>query len=254
MKLLRRSLPAALTLAGLIVAWDLGVRLTGVADYLLPAPAEVAAALWRTRSVLGDHLAATLTIAAVGLAAGAASGVIIALSLASSEVLRRALQPILVVSQSVPAIVLAPLFIVWFGFGLFPKALVVALIAFFPVAIATLDGLRNADPEHLELLRSLGAGRFETMQRVRVPSAMPGFFAGLKVAAAYAVFGAVVAEWMGAASGLGVYLQRSQASFRTDQIFGAVALIAISGMVLFALVGLAARLAMPWKQADLEEE
>lgn len=254
MTLLRRAAPAALALVAVVVVWDLGVRITGAADYLFPSPGEVAEALWRTRSALDDHLLSTLTIAIVGLAAGAVAGVVIALALAASDVARRAVEPLLVISQSVPAVILAPLFIVWFGFGMFPKVLVVALIAFFPIAIATLEGLRGADAEHVDLLRSLGAGRLETLRRVRIPSALPGFFAGMKVAAAYAVFGAVVAEWMGASVGLGVYLQRSQASFRTDQIFAAIVLIAIAGMVLYGLVSLAARLAMPWNQPTNEEE
>lgn len=249
MTALRRAAPPLVTLVAVVVVWDLAVRVTGVAAYLVPAPAEVAQALWRTRESLGGHLLATSTVAVIGLLAGAITGVVIALALASSQIARRAVAPLLVISQSVPAVILAPLFIVWFGFGMFPKVLVVALIGFFPIAIATLAGLLDADEEHLDLLASLGAGRFETMRRVRIPAALPGFFAGSKVAAAYAVFGAVVAEWMGSAQGLGVYLQRSRASFRTDQMFAAIVLIALAGMILFGLVALAARAAMPWKRS-----
>lgn len=242
--------PPVASIIGLVVVWDLAVRWRNPAPWLVPAPGDVIEALWRTRSVLGDHLATTVTEAVLGLAVGAVCGALVALALSLSSTARRAVQPLLVVSQSIPAPVLAPLLIVWFGFGIGPKVLVVALVAFFPVAIGTLEGLLTADRELVELLRGLGAGRATTLWRVRVPSALPGLFAGLKVSAAYATFGAVLAEYMGASSGLGVYLQRSQASFRTDQLFGAVLLIALTSIVLFGLVSLAARAATPWLHLD----
>ncbi|MEM8903981.1 MAG: ABC transporter permease [Actinomycetota bacterium] len=247
---LGRIAPVVVALVALVVAWDLGVRLFDPEPWLVPPPGDVVDAFWRTRSVLDDHVRATMTEALLGLLLGSFAGAVLALALSLSAPVRRAVQPLLVVSQSVPMVVLAPILIVWFGFGTGPRVAVVALIAFFPVAISTLDSLLGADAELVELFRGLGAGRLTTLWRVRLPAAGPGFFAGMKVSAAYAMFGAVIAEWMGASVGLGVYLQRSQASFRTDQLFAAVIVIAAASMALFGLVSLAARLALPWRHTD----
>lgn len=247
---LGRSAPVVVALIGLVAAWDVGVRIFDPEPWLVPPPGDVFDAFWRTRSVLDDHVRATMTEAILGLAIGSIGGATLALLLSLSAPVRRAVQPLLVVSQSIPMVVLAPLLIVWFGFGTGPRVAVVALIAFFPVAISTLDSLLGADAELLELFRGLGAGRLTVLWRVRLPSAVPGFFAGMKVSSAYAMFGAVIAEWMGASVGLGVYLQRSQASFRTDQLFAAVLIIAAASMALFGLVSLAARVALPWRRPD----
>ncbi len=240
------ALPGLVAVLGVVVAWDLGVRVFEPAPYLLPAPGEVWSAASRTREVLADHLVATVSEAVAGLVTGAVAGSAVAMALSLWRPLRRAVEPLLVMSQSVPAVVLAPLLIVWVGFEPEARVLVVALIAFFPVAVATLGGLSGADAELVELLRGLGAGRWTILRAVRVPSALPELFSGLRVAAAYAMFGAVVAEWMGAPRGLGVYLARSQDSFRTDQVFVAVALIAAVSVALFGVVALLSRLATPW--------
>jgi ABC-type nitrate/sulfonate/bicarbonate transport system permease component len=246
---LRRWLPALLVLGALVGLWELLVRNLDVAPYILPAPSEVWGAFVRTRSVLPDAVWATVRVAVVGLALGAAVGVAVAVPVAAIPVVRRVVQPLLVGSQSIPSIVLAPLFIVWFGFGTLPRVLVVALVGFFPVAVATVSGLTTADRDMVELVRAMGAGRATLLRRVLIPGALPSFFAGLRIAAAYAMFGAVVAEWIGADEGLGIYLSRSQRSYRTDQMFVAIALIALVSMALFALVGALSRLAMPWTAA-----
>jgi len=146
-------------------------------------------------------------------------------------------------------LVLAPLLAVWFGFGLMPKVLIVVLIGFFPIAVNTAEGLMNADREMIALVRSMGASRWQVLRKVLVPSAVPSFFAGLQIGAAYAVIGAVIAEWMGASSGLGLFITRSQRAFRTDQIFMAVVVIALVSIALFVSVQLLARVAMPWRHA-----
>lgn len=243
---LMTAVPFVAAVVGTVVGWAAYVELSGVEPYLVPSPGQVVEAGWRTREVLIDHLQITLAEAFIGFAAGTAIGLALAVVLVVVEPLRRAVQPLLVISQSVPPMILAPLFIVWFGFGLFPKILVVSLIALFPVTIAAVDGMRSADPELVDLLRGLGAGRFEVLRRVRFPAALPEIVAGAKVGASYAVFGAVIGEGFGASRGLGVYLNRSQASYRTDQIFAAVVLMAVAGVILFGLVSLAGALATPW--------
>ena len=161
---------------------------------------------------------------------------------------RRLLEPLLVASQTIPMIVLAPLLVIWFGIGATPKIVVVALITFFPVAISTAAGLAGADPDLVELVRSMGARPGQVLRVVRVPAAIPSFFAGLRIAAAYAVAGAVIGELVAGDRGLGVFINRSRSSFQVDRIFVAVVVVAVLSALLFAAVGVLARLASPWQR------
>jgi putative hydroxymethylpyrimidine transport system permease protein len=239
-----------LLLAALAAAWELAVRLLDVPDYLLPPPSRVLGALVDDAGLLAGAAASTLTTAVLGLVLGATSGVGLAVAMVASERVRAALYPLTVVSQSVPMVVLAPLFVVWFGFGLLPRVLVVALVAFFPVALATVGALLAADRDQVDLLRAMGASRADVVRHVLLPSALPGFFTGLTVAASYAMFGAVVAEWIGASSGLGLTLERSRASFETSSMFAAVVVIAAVSVLLVGLVLAAERLVVPWRTAE----
>ena len=248
---LRRAMrdytPAVVLLLALAGAWEAAVRIFDVAPYLVPAPSRIARAFVEVRGTLPGHLRTTAAEAALGLACSAALGAGCAALLAWSTPLRRAVYPLLVISQNVPLVVIAPLLVVWFGFGMLPKVLVVTLMGFFPIVVATTDGLLRADRDVVELARSYGAGRWRVLRAVLIPSAVPAFFAGLQISAAYAVFGAVIAEWVGASSGLGLFITRSQTAFRVDRVFVAVAVIAALSIASFAAVHLAARLAMPWQ-------
>jgi ABC-type nitrate/sulfonate/bicarbonate transport system permease component len=242
----RAALGPLLALAIVVGAWELAVAVFEPEPYLVPSPHRVASAFGELRDVLPTHVGATAVEALIGLVTGAAAGVVIALFLVAFPLLQRLVYPLLVTSQTIPMVVLAPLLVVWFGFGLAPKVIVVALIAFFPVAVGTVSGLASADPEMLGLLRSMGAGRLKLFRFVQLPSALPSFFGGLKVAAAYSVAGAVVGEWVGAESGLGILITRAQASYRVDRVFVAIAVIAALSIALFIAVHVLARLAMPW--------
>jgi ABC-type nitrate/sulfonate/bicarbonate transport system permease component len=242
--------PPLVLLGGLVLVWELAVAVLDIPDYVLPAPSEVLAALVDNAAVIGGHTVSTLITATVGLVLGSAVGVGLAAAMAASQVLRSALYPLVVVSQSVPMVVLAPLFVVWFGFGLMPRVLVVALVAFFPVAVATVSGLVAADRDQVDLVRAMGGSRRDLAEHVLVPGALPSLFTGLKVAASYAMFGAVVGEWIGASSGLGLYLERSRASFATDQMFAAVLVIAAVSVALVGLVFALERAALPWQAAE----
>lgn len=239
-------LPAMGLLVLLVGAWELYVAVSGMRAYVLPAPSRVWSAFVHTRELLPQHTLTTTREALLGIAAGATLGVVLAAILASMSLVRRVLYPLLIVSQTVPMIVLAPLLVIWFGLGLTPKIVVVALIAFFPIVVSTTDALLRADRELIALVRSMGANPLQVMRNVLIPSAIPAFFAGLKIASAYAITGAVVAEWVGAQSGLGIYINRSSAAFRTDQIFVAIVIIAALSMALFASVHLLSRLVAPW--------
>ncbi|MBT5775676.1 MAG: ABC transporter permease [Dehalococcoidia bacterium] len=245
---MRQYSPAALFLVVLVAVWEWTVRARDVADYLMPPPSQVWTAFLDQRGVLPAHIQTTLSEALLGLFFAIVLGVGLAALIASLPLARRVLYPVLVVSQNIPVLVLAPLLAVWFGFGLMPKVLIVVLIGFFPIAVNTAEGLMNADREMIALVRSMGASRWQVLRTVLVPSAVPSFFAGLQIGAAYAVIGAVIAEWMGASSGLGLFITRSQRAFRTDQIFMAVVVIALVSIALFVSVQLLARLAMPWRR------
>lgn len=234
----------------LLAAWELGVRVLDVADYALPPPSGVAAAFPQVWAVLPAHVLATLQIALGGLFLGTVAAVVIAATLTAVPLLRRSLQPLLVASQSVPSVVLAPILVSLFGFGTLPRLLVVALVVVFPVAVATLDGLRSADSEMVGLVRSMGATRWRMLCWVRVPHALGPFFSGLRIAAAYAMFGAIVAEWMGAERGLGVYFNRVRASYRMDRVLVAIVVIAAVSIALYTAVSVLGRLVTPWLAAD----
>ena len=247
-------LPALLLFAALIGSWEVLVALLRTEPWLLPAPSRIWQAFVATRALLPAHVRTTIVEALAGLALAASVGVSLALLIATVGVVRRVLYPLVVVSQTVPMIVLAPLLVIWLGFGMAPKIVVVALVGFFPIVVSTVDGLDGAEPEMVDLVRSMGASRLQALRRVLVPGAVPAFFAGLKIAAAYAIIGAVIGEWVGAQEGLGIFITRSQASYRTDQIFVAIVVIALLSIALFAVVHLLARLASPWKYAAQSSE
>lgn len=233
--LTRQALPLILTCITVLVLWDLASRKTSVPAYLLPTPASVWESAWDGRALLGMHIRATLKIAISGFALGTLLGICIAVALGLSHTLRRAVEPILIISQAIPPIIFAPILISAMGLGAWPKILVVALGAFFPVAISSGAAMRAVNQHFIDLLTSMGASRLVVLRRVRLPGAVPGIVAGARVSATYVIFSAIIAEWMGASVGLGVYMQRSQASYQMDQLFGAVAVIAMLGVALFWL-------------------
>lgn len=248
-----RWLPPAILVAVLLLAWELGVRIFETPAYILPPPSQILTAFGEVRDLLVPHVVTTMTEALVGIVTGALAGVALAIAVWAVPLFRRLAYPLLVASQTVPMIVLAPLLVLWFGFGLTPKVVVVALIAVFPVAISTVHGLASADREQIDLLRSMGAHRRDILRLVLVPGATPAFFAGLRIASAYAVAGAVIGEWVGASSGLGLFLTRSQTSFRVDRVFVGVAVITVLSVALFGVVDLLSRIAAPWQRIERDQ-
>lgn len=249
----RAALPSLSLLVALVVAWEVIVRAFDVEPFLVPAPSRVWRAFLEVRGTLPEHIRTTTWESLYGLAWACVVGVVLAVLIASVPFLRKAFFPILVVSQTVPMVALAPLLLIWFGFGMTPKVIVVALVGFFPIVISTVDGLTGVDREMVGLVRSMGANRWQELRHVRIPAALPAFFAGLKIASAYAVTGAVVGEWVGGNSGLGVLITRGQASYRVDRVFVAVALVSILSILLFTAVQLIARLVSPWTYLDQKE-
>ncbi len=229
-----RLLAAALALV-LLGLWELLVRQWGLSALVLPAPSAIAASLWTglATGYFWPHIWATLQALLLGLAAGSAIGLLAGMALAESELLERVLKPYVVVSQVVPKLALAPLFVLWFGFGMLPTVLITALICFFPLMENTLTGLRQVDAQRLQLFRMLGATRLQTLLRLKLPTGLPAILAGLRVAVVLALVGAVVAEFMGASRGLGAVVIAAQGMMDTTLMFAALVLIAVMGLLLY---------------------
>jgi len=243
----RRSLPAALSLVTTLVLWEALVRLFQIPSWLLPAPSGAIQELWREWPVIAGHAQATVIEAAAGMLLGIALAVPIATAMALRPLLRQAVYPLFIISQTIPTIALAPLILVWFGYGMLPKVLVVVLVTFFPLVVNLVEGYRQTDPRMAQLLLTMRARTWHLLRYLLWPQALPSFFAGLRIAATYSVTGAVVGEWLGAAQGLGIYLVRAAKSFRTDRLFAAIAVIVLLTLAIFGIVELLARLTMRWR-------
>jgi len=242
--------PPLLVVAAIVVAWEAYCRIAAVSPVVLPAPSRIVEQLWIFRADAVRHAIPTLLETAVGLVVSILVSIGAAVAMDRFETVRRALQPLLVASQTVPVVAIAPLLVLWFGFGLAPKVFIVVLVTFFPVTIALLDGLAAATGEATDLLRSFGADRWQVFRQLRWPAALPSLFTGLRIAATYGVIGAVFGEYVGAYEGLGIWMQISQNAFRTDLVFAAILLSALLSIGLFALVTGAERLLIPWYRAS----
>jgi len=240
------AFPPALVILLSIIVWQVIAVQSGLSAFILPSPAQVIEAGWDTRQVLIDAIGITLLETAIGLAVALVLGVSVAAAMDFSPFLQKALYPLLVASQTIQILAIAPLLIIWFGFGLLPKILVVVLFCFFPLAVNTADGLRSTDPDYIALLRSMGATRSQIWRMVRLPAALPSFFSGLRIAVTYSVVAATIGEWVGGSGGLGVYLLRSKNALATDQVFVAMLITTLLSIGLFVLVYLIERLALPW--------
>ena len=243
---IRRAWPPVVLLFLLLACWQLYVQTQHIDQLILPAPLHILSATITNRSIFLAHIGTTLYETLVGLAVSLAFGVLTAALIDLSPLLRRAIYPLLVASQAIPIVAIAPLLIFFFGFGLLPKVIVVTLICFFPITVSMADGLRSTDPELMKLYRTFGAGELTIFWRVRLPHALPSFFSGLRIAATYAVVGAFLSEYVGAIYGLGILLQYEEKSFRTDLAFGDVIITALLSISLFALVSVIERIALPW--------
>jgi ABC-type nitrate/sulfonate/bicarbonate transport system permease component len=231
-----------------LVAWEAYVRYNDTPTWFLPAPSKIACTLWNDRSLLLENTWVTLQEVLAGFAVAVMLGVGLAIVINSSQLLEWAIYPLVIASQAIPLIALAPLLLVWFGYGATPKIIVTALIAFFPITVATVDGLRSADRELLDLLRSYGAGSWKRFRMVKVPSALPSFFSGAKIGISVAVIGAVFGEYVGADSGLGYLINISAAKLRTDLVFAAIVVLAVMAMLLFLIVAVIERRILRWRR------
>lgn len=243
---LTAGLPALVTLALLIAVWQWFASRPGADPQVLPTPGAVWHALISQRVLLWKNTVITLRETVVGFAVAFVAGVFFATLIDFSPWLRRAIYPLLISSQTIPIITIAPLVVFWFGFGIVSKSIVVLLVCFFPISVALVDGLRAADPELIKLYRTFGAGRWRLFWSVRLPGALPTLFSGVRIAITYSVVGAIFGEYVGATGGLGWYIEQKQHDFQTQAIIAAVAVTALLSVALFLLTAVIERLALPW--------
>jgi ABC-type nitrate/sulfonate/bicarbonate transport system permease component len=244
-----RGTPAMLALAGLVLAWEGYVLTTGISPTILPGPSRVFSQLLQHREALLEHALATLQATFFGFVCSLTAAFLISIVVDFFTPLRRALFPILIVSQTIPLVAIAPLVVLWFGFGLTPKILLVALVTFFPMLVALVQGYRATDGDIEALLASMGASRLRIFVAARLPSALPYFFAGLRISITYAVVGAIFAEYAGSARGLGIYILNAKNNFRPDLVLAAVIVSSTLTLILFGLAVLVQQVATPWTRA-----
>lgn len=238
--------PAFILGVALLALWELYVGAGQISSQVLPTPTAIVQALFDNWGIIYDHTLQTLLETLLGMAAATLLGLILAVMLDVSAWMRRAIYPLLVISQTIPIVALAPLLLIWIGYGIEPKIIVVALYCFFPIAVACADGLIGAEPELLKLLRSMRASRWQILWLVKFPGAMPAFFSGLRIAVTYSVTGAIFGEYVGAEKGLGIFMQTSTNSHAIVLVFAAILVTAVLSLLLFGLVSLIERIALPW--------
>jgi len=237
--------PTALIII-LIISWYFVAKVSGLSSFILPTPLEVIQVGWETRGLLLNAIGTTLLATGIGLVLALIAGVGIAALMDFWPLVHRALYPILVVSQTIQILAIAPILIIWFGFGLTPTVLIVVLFCFFPLAVSTADGLTSSEPELIALLRAMGATRRQIWRMIRMPSALPSFFSGLRLAVTYSIVAATIGEWVGGSPGLGLYMLRSKNALATDQVFVAMFITSLLSVALFMLVFVIDRLTLPW--------
>ena len=250
---MRRVALSALLLAACAGAWAWLASLDAVDDLTLASPGEVAQAFDEDWGLLWDNAWVTLQEVLLGLAIAVVAGVVFAVGMHLSRALRDAAYPLLVGSQAIPIVVLAPIFVLAFDYGIGPKLAIVALSGFFPITVNVLDGLRTVDAEPLKLMRSFGASRLRTLRAVELPAALPSFFSGLRVAATVSVIGAVFGEWAGADEGLGRLVLLGNNQLQTPRVYAGIVILTLMAVALFALASLAERLACPWNRKETPE-
>ena len=246
----RRAVIPPATVAMLLLAWQLVVAAGIVPNFLLPSPTQVVAALASDAALLADHAATTLAESVFGLLIGCAVGFAFAVLMDRFEIVYLAFSPLITVSQTVPTVAIAPLLVLWLGYGLAPKVVLVVLTTFFPITVSLVSGFRSVDPDLIDLMRTMNATSAQIFWQVKIPAAAEQFFSGLKISATYAIVGAVIAEWLGGFSGLGVYMTRVRKSFAYDRMFAVIALISALSLALMGAVGAIQRICMPWKRAE----
>ena len=244
------KLPAIAALFLIILFWAILAWSDAVPGYMLPSPVAVVSAFFGDLPNLMTHAAVTLQEAAYGLMIGVVLAFVMATLMDRFELLQKAFYPIMIITQTIPTIALAPVLVLWMGFGMAPKITLVVITTFFPIAVGLLDGYKSVDPDTIRLMRAMGASRVQIFRHAQFPAALPQFFSGLKISASYAVVGAVISEWLGGFEGLGVYMTRSRKAYAFDRMFAVILLIVIISLLLMWLVNILRDISMPHLRAE----
>lgn len=243
--------PAAL-LTAIVLTWQ-GVSSAGlVPRFMLPSPIDVGRAFVDNFGDLAQNAGITLAEAFIGLGVGILLGFVLAMLMDRFEGLYKAVFPLLVISQTIPTVAIAPLLVLWMGYGIAPKVTLIILVCFFPIAVGLLDGFRASDPDAVNLMRAMGASKGQIFRHIKFPSSLPRFFSGLKIAVSYAIVGAVISEWLGGNEGLGVYMIRVKKSYSYDKMFAVILVIIIISLALIQLTNWLEHRVMPWRHLDSE--
>lgn len=240
-------MPAILLLVVIVAGWEAAIPVFDIHPAILPAPSRIVTTIFTDWSLLASNMVYTLWEVLLGFAIGFLTGLVLAILIVYSPVLERALYPLVVASQTIPVFAIAPLLVIWFGFGIWPKVLISALIVFFPICVNEVEGLRSAEPEMINMLRSLSASRWRIFRLVEMPASIPYLLAGTQVGIAYSVIGAVIGEWVGSNRGIGYLMLAANAMIRTDRVFAAIVVLSVVALSLFVIAGLMSRVLMPWK-------
>ena len=233
-------------LVSLVIVWEVLVRVVNVPSWQLPPPSAILDELIVSKDLLLHHTLVTLKEIVVGFSVALVTGLTLAAGIAYSRILERSVYPIIIASQTIPIIAIAPLLLIWVGYGLTPKVIIVALICFYPIAVNTVDGLKSIDPDMISMFRTLGASRFQVFTKLQVPNSLPFMFSGIKIGISVSVIAAVIGEWVGGSEGLGYLITYSQPLFLTARVFAAIFLLSVMGIILFVLGVWIEHLTMPW--------
>lgn len=234
----------------LVMLWEYAVRILHIDKFILPAPSRILEALINSSALLIEHSSFTGKEALLGFLLAVFLGMFLATVMSLIDIVKETIYPLVIVSQTVPIIALSPLLIIWFGYGILPKVMVVTLVCFFPITVSFFEGLAKVDADTVKVLEAMGANKLQVFRKVQFPAALPALFSGLKISAAYSVMGAVIGEWLGASKGLGIFLTRSMHSFQTEQVFAAIIVISVLSLIFFGIVEITGRLCMPWYYKD----
>ena len=235
----------------LLIIWEIIVNVGGIEKYILPAPTDVIEVLIKDFKTMIPHILATLYEGMVGFLIAIALSIILAVIMDMVPLIKRALYPVLVISQTIPTVALAPLFIIWFGFGALPKIIVVVIVCFFPIVISIVDGLEGVDKDLINHFKLMGASKLNVFLHLKLPYGMINFFSGMRIAATYSIMGAVIGEWLGGDKGLGVYMTRARSAYALDKMFASIVIIVVISMGIFLLVSLMEKLFTPWNNKKL---
>lgn len=244
---IRGQIPSVLTICLILVLWQ-GIAVSGIVPgYMLPSPVAVVKALIADFSLLAMHARYTVIEAFWGLAGGIVIGFLCAVFMDHFDFIYKALYPIIIITQTIPTVAIAPLLILWLGYEMAPKVVLIIIVTFFPISIGLLDGFRSADSDTIRLMKSMGATRIQIFRHIKLPSAMGQFFSSLRISVSYSIVGAVISEWLGGFYGLGVYMTRVKSAYAFDRMFAVIIAISALSLILMWFVDILQKICMPWE-------